>query len=79
MATLNILRCKIPNDPASTRLVHRLLQIQKTAHDSCDIRIDNRSRQVEGETRDCAGGVSSDAGQPHQFVYGGGKFCVPIG
>ena len=78
MVALNIARGKIPNDPAPPRLVHWFLQIQKTAHGSCDIRIDDRSRQVEGKTRNCAGGVSSDAGQPHQFVHFGWKLFVPI-
>jgi hypothetical protein len=76
--TLNITRGKIPNDPASARLVHRFLQIQKTAHCSCDIRIDDRSWQVKGKTCDCAGSISSDAGEPHQFVHCGWKPFIPI-
>jgi hypothetical protein len=76
MGPLNILRCEIPDDPAPTRLVHRFLQIQKTAQDSFYIGVDDRGRQIESETRDRAGGVSPDAGKLHQGVHGGGKLSV---
>ena len=48
-AALNIVRREIPNGSTSSRPVDRLLQIQKTAHGSCDIGINDRSRQVEGK------------------------------
>jgi hypothetical protein len=79
MGPLNVLRCEIPDDPAPPRLIHRFLQIQKTAQDSFNICVDNRSRQVESKTRDRTGGVSPDAGKLYQGVDGGGKLSVPLG